>query len=127
MEEAAKLPIAFKFVRGDTMPFKTPINLKDGTSIRTEDIGTLFITAREKPLITAPIIFQKTLEDVTIDQEGYLHVIIEPEDTQELPYGEYFFDIQITSKTNYRKTRLFKFKLTGETTIYGGDNNGNGN
>lgn len=114
-----------KFVRGDTLPFKTKISLQDETAITTEDIDTLLITARIKTTKTSPIIFQKTLEDVTIDQEGYLHVVIEPEDTQELAYGVYYFDIEITLNTGYRKSRLYQFKITEETSIHEGGNDGN--
>lgn len=114
-----------EFIRGDTLPFKTKISLSDGTAITTEDIQTLLITARSKTFKSSPIIFQKTLENVTIDAEGYLHAVIEPEDTQELPYGDYYFDIEITLNTGYKKSRLYQFKITEETSIYEGENNGN--
>lgn len=114
-----------EFIRGDTLPFKTKICLNDETAIATEDIDTLLITGRSKTSKTSPIIFQKTLEDVTIDQDGYLHAVIEPEDTQELSYGDYYFDIEITLNTGYRKSRLYQFKITEETSIHEGENNGN--
>lgn len=115
----------FNLTRGDTLPFKTKISLSEGTPIKTQDIDTLLITGRKKTLIKSPIIFQKTLEDVTIDEEGYCHAVIEPEDTQELSYGSYYFDIEITLNTGYRKSRLYQFKIIEETTIHEGENNGN--
>lgn len=68
--------------------------------------------------------FQKKLEDVTIE-EGKCHVVFNPENTQELEYREYYFDVELTLTNGTKKTKLYKFKLTPETTIYGGDSNGN--
>lgn len=107
-----------EFIRGDTFPFKTSIKFKDGEVLTKEDIETLFITSRKYPTKTSPIIFQKTLDDVEIDEEGYCHARINPEDTEDLAYGSYFCDIEITLKSGYRKTKLFKFEITKETTIH---------
>lgn len=114
-----------KFIRGDTLPFKAKITLNDGTPIQTQNIKTLLITGRKLTQKTSPIIFQKTLEDVTIDEEGYCHGVIEPEDTEELSYGNYYFDIEVTLHNGYRKSRLYQFRLIDETSMHGGDDNGN--
>lgn len=113
------------FVRGDTFAFKTPITFEDGTPVTKEDIDTLFVTVKEQPTEFSPIIFQKKLEDVTIDSDGYCHVVFEPKDTETLRYQKYFFDIEVTLKSGYRKTSLNSFRLTKETTSHGGDTNGN--
>ena len=44
---------------------------------------------------TSNVIFQKTREDFTVDEEGYFHFVILPEDTDDLSYGEYPYDIEI--------------------------------
>ena len=108
------------FVRGDTLPFKFRIRLKDGTPIQKEDIDTLYITVRKRATKDSPVIFRKKLEDIEIDEEGYCHAIFNPEDTEELIYGSYFFDREVTLKNNYRKTKLDKFEVTSETTIHEG-------
>ena len=113
-----------EFTRGDTFAFKTPIKFADGTPVEKEDIETLFITVKLQPSEYSPIIFQKKLEDVTIDSKGYCHVIFEPKDTETLFYGTYYFDIEVTLKSGYRKTSLNSFNLTKETTNHGGDTNG---
>lgn len=113
-----------EFTRGDTFALKTQITYADGSPIKTEDIKTLYITSRIFPTKTSPIIFQKTLEDVSIDSDGYCHIIFNPFDTEKLDYKEYYFDIEITLKSGLRKTKIYKFKLTEETTIFEGDSNG---
>jgi len=115
-----------EFKRGDTFAFKTQITFKDGkTPVSKKDIDTLFVTCREKPEKHFPIIFQKKLEDVQVDSDGYCHVIFKPKDTENLSYKTYYFDIEVTMKSGYRKTNLHAFKLTEECTTHTGDPNGN--
>lgn len=112
------------FVRGDSFPFKTQITKKDGTPITLNEIESLFVTCRKMAIKESPILFQKKLEDVTIDSDGYCHILFNPEDTRDLEYGEYCYDIEITLKGGYTKTKFNKFTLTEETTIHNGENNG---
>ena len=106
------------FVRGDTFSFKFKITTSGGGNITINDIDTLFITCREYPNESSPIIFQKTKTDVTIDN-NYCHVVFEPEDTEKLDLGMYYFDVEITLPSGYRKSKLYTFTLTPETTIHG--------
>ena len=113
-----------EFVRGDTFAFKFKITTQDNEDISISDIDTLFITCRKKTHESSPIIFQKNLDDVTIE-DGYCHVVFEPEDTETLKLGMYYFDIEITLNSGYRKSKLYNFTITAETTIHGGDESGN--
>lgn len=113
-----------EFIRGDTYSFKTLLKFKDNTAITKSDLESLFITCK-KNVYTEDIIFQKGLDDVEIDSEGYCHIVFEPKDTEQLEYGTYVFDLEITTKSGYRKTKLFQFEISGETTFHGGDLNGN--
>lgn len=115
-----------EFVRGDTFAFKFLLTMQDKTPVQKENIDTLFITCRKCANKQSPIIFKKTLEDVEIDAEGYCHAKFNPEDTQELIYDTYFFDVEITTKGGFRKTKLVQFEITKETTIHeSGGTNGN--
>lgn len=114
-----------EFVRGDTYPWKKDIHFIDGTPVPVNAIDTLFVTVRKKPQKQSPILFQKTLNDVTIDEQGYCHCVFNPEDTENLLYGPYYFDVEVTLKGGYRKSRLYQFNITKETSIHGGDINGN--
>lgn len=113
-----------EFIRGDTFPFKTRLTYKNEQPVLKSDIETLLITCRKAPDKYFPIIFQKNLEDVEIDSNGYCHVVFKPEDTETLEYGIYFFDIEVTLKNGYRKTKLESFALTQETSTHGGEENG---
>ena len=114
-----------EFIRGDTFAFKFSIKLANGQIPTKEDISTLFVTVRKYATRSSAIIFEKTLEDVEIDEDGYCHVKFNPEDTENLLYGSYFFDVEITTTGGYRKSKLFQFNLTKETTIHeSGDSSG---
>ena len=110
----------FNFVRGDSFPFKFSIKTSQGENVNINDINTLFITCKKETDNIASIIFQKTLEDITIE-DGYCHVVFNPKDTEKLNYGKYFFDIEITLNNGYRKSELYTFTLTEETTLHRGD------
>lgn len=115
-----------EFIRGDTFAFKFLIKLTNKAIITKEDIETLFITTRKIARKSSEVIFQKTLDDVEIDAEGYCHVKFNPKDTENLSYGSYFFDVEITTTSGYRKSKLFQFTITKETTIHeSGDYSGN--
>lgn len=109
-----------KFVRGDTCLFKVKLVINGGDVVKLSDIDSIFMTCRQTPNKDSNVLFKKTLDDLTLDDEGYLHCKFNPSDTENLYYGEYFFDIEVTLTSGYRKTRLYKFELTEETTIHGG-------
>lgn len=106
-----------EFVRGDTFPFKFKLTMSDGSNVATSDIDTLLVTCRQSTYKESPILFQKTLNDVIIE-DGFCHVVFDPQDTEDLMYGNYYFDVEVTLKSGYRKTKLFEFDLTEETTIH---------
>ena len=106
------------FVRGDTFAFKVKILKSDKTIVKKDELKSVFLTVRKSVFQASPILFQKTIEDIEIDEEGYCHIKFESNDTEKLPYGIYYFDIEVTTISNYRKTKLFQFKLTEETTMH---------
>lgn len=79
------------FTRGDTFPFKVSVTQKDGSPIAKSEIDTLFITCRQKPNNVYPIIFEKDKDDVEISEDGYVHGIFTPGDTENLEYGFLLF------------------------------------
>ena len=115
-----------QFVRGDSFLFKVLLGSKGDEPINQNLVQTLYITFRKYANIDSDIIFQKTLSDVRIDDDGYCHASFLPEDTEDLAYGKYFFDIEVTLTNGYRKSRLYEVELTKETTIHemAGENNG---
>lgn len=111
-----------KFVRGDTCLFKVKLITNGEGIIARKDIDTIFITCRQETTKDSNTLFIKTMEDMVLDADGYLHCKFDPSDTENLYYGTYYFDIEITLKSGYRKSKLYQFELTQETTMHGGTN-----
>lgn len=113
-----KIDFELSFRRGDTCAFRVPIKFKDGQVINLEDVETLYVTVKRLPERSCEKIFVKKLEDLTIDENG-VHIKFEPNDTENLDYGTYFGDVEITTKSGVRKTIFFELQLTEETSSHG--------
>lgn len=64
------------------------------------------------------MVLQKTLEDMTQDENGTFHFTLEASDTQNLPYGTYVWDIQVTQDNVVTTIAKGTLKLTKEATWY---------
>jgi len=109
-----------KFIRGDSQPFKFRIIDNEEKNISSETIEKLILTCRKYNLQSSPVIFDKNKEDFTFE-ENYWHSEFKPEDTRELDYGIYNFDIECTLKDGTVKTLKSQFEITDEDTIYEGN------
>lgn len=106
-----------EFVRGDTFPFKFKLSYKDGNVIQKENIEAMVLTCRKYNEEVYPVLFQKSIDDFELKDE-YYHACFNPEDTENLDYGIYNFDIEITLKNGYRKSLVSSFRITQEATIH---------
>ena len=90
------------------------VNKPDGSVILTPP-DTIFMTVK-KNYDTQDYFFQKKKEDFVIDDNGIYHFEIKPEDTENLRYGKYVYDIQVT--TDGKVTTLVKgvFAVEKEAT-----------
>lgn len=111
----------FKFFRGDTFAFKTKLILANSEIPKIGDIDTIFITCKEGESDGSKIVFQKNKEDIKFDEKGYIHVVFEPEDTENLIVGKYVFDIEVTLTNGYRKTKKGEFTLEYDVTDHKGE------
>ena len=100
------------FTRGDTYSYKFRYK-----NINKDDIDTLFLTCRQEPNEKSPILFEKEKKDFVIDDE-YIHGEFATSDTENLDYGVYHFDIEMTLKNGYRKTKIGQFEITRECTFH---------
>jgi len=105
-----------EMVRADQFPVSFKIKNKNDNTYITE-VDDMYITFREKPYETSPILFQKTLDDITFDPEtNKWRFLIKKEDTKDLPYGKYGYDIEIT-KGELIKTKTGTLTITDEYTM----------
>ena len=104
-----------EMIRGDEFKFKFKRQTRDGQTI-TERPQKMYITFKygdEKKEI-----FQKTLDNgITFDGE-YYHVVIEPEDTNNLPFGTIVYDIEIIKENGKPKTiKVDEMEIKEEVTF----------
>lgn len=102
-------------IRGDTKRYKFQRINSDGSVITTPP-DKIYFTVK-KNYDSKEVLIQKTLEDITIDEQNVYHFTIEPADTDSLRYGNYVFDIEVI--TDDVKTTIAKggFGIEQEVTF----------
>lgn len=104
-------------VRGDTGAFKFQRLDSSGSAITA--IPTAIYFTVKKSYNNSGDIFQKTLADMTMDEDGTWHFIIAPEDTASLDYGSYVFDLEVTTNDYVQTIAKGKLILEEEATWVG--------
>lgn len=104
-----------KQIRGDTRKYYFQRLNADGTPI-TMRPDRLYFTVKKKTTDKV-VLIQKTLDDMEIDDDGTYHFTILPEDTDNLKYMNYVYDIEVI--TDGVKTTIAKggFIIEDEVTF----------
>lgn len=101
-------------IRGDTAKFKFQRLDVEGNPIMTA-ADEVFFTVKENTRKRG-FVFQKTLADMTFDDEGFYHFVIQPEDTNGLQYWDYVYDIEIIQDGVKTTVAIGAFVLKPEVT-----------
>lgn len=106
-----------EFTRGDTYKFKFKRIDKDGNIITTPP-KKIYFTVKTS-WSTDEVIFQKTLVNgiVFSSDDNYFHVTINPEDTSDIPYYDYVFDIEVVEDDYTQTIAKGILKLEKESTF----------
>ena len=94
-------------IRGDTAEFDIQLTDSDGEPYELLENDSLIFTVKKN-----------TKSDETLIQKTGDHVVIDPEDTSDLKYGTYVYDVQFTSSSGKVDTVIppSKFILKDEVT-----------
>lgn len=103
-----------ELIRGDTGKYKFRRRNADGNIIGTK-ADAIYFTIK-KDAYTDDFVLQKTLEDMEFDEDYYYHFTIAPEDTDDLDYGTYRYDIEVVQDGN-KTTTVGEFVLKEEVTF----------
>lgn len=103
-----------EIIRGDTCPFSFTRRDKDGNVI-IDPAEKLYFTIKEKYTST-DILVQKTIDDMTFD-EGTYRFVIEPNDTNELKYGVYVYDLEVITGEYKQTIARGTIKISEEVTF----------
>lgn len=106
-----------ELIRNDSLTLKFQRIAADGNVI-TEEADKIFFTVKQNNT-TPTVVFQKTKQDMEFDTEtGTYRFTILPEDTVNLPYGTYKYDLEVVNGTDYKKTiSIGDFIIEDEVTF----------
>ena len=103
-----------EITRGDTAQFKFQRKDNDGNPILS--VATKVYFTIKKHYSFSNFVLQKTIDDMTFDEDGYYHFTINPQDTNELSFGEYEYDIEVIVDDYKQTISKGVFKITKEVT-----------
>lgn len=103
-----------EMTRGDTKKYKFQRKDAEGNVIKAIP-DALFFTVKSNQYLNE-FLFQKTINDMVIDDEGFWHFEILPEDTNNLKFRRYVYDLEVIQ--GGVKTTISKgdFNVTYEVT-----------
>lgn len=105
-----------RMARGDMLSRSFVIRSRDGTAF-TEQLDNIYLTVKRNEN-EHDYKFQKRLSDGGIYSlgEGRYQFTILPEDTDNMSYGKYMFDIELVIYGRLKRTYLGELWLTKEIT-----------
>lgn len=106
-------------VRGDTKYYKFQRKKKHDGSVITELPDKLYFTVKYDYNIE-DIVIQKTLEKGIIfdPEDNYYYITINPDDTNDLPYGKYVYDIEVIKNGVKQTIAIGEISIANEVTFY---------
>lgn len=102
--------------RGDRETRFFEVQAPDGEPF-TEELDEIYFTVKKRAIDKKPLL-QKRLSDggICLVEDGLYELVIEPEDTDGLSFGEYVFDIELVIDGALKKTFAGSFRLLEEVT-----------
>ena len=102
-------------IRGDTTSLKFQRKDNDGNVIMLQADKAYFTV--KKSTAQSNYLIQKTLDDMVLDEEGVYHFTINPEDTDDLDYGTYVYDLEIIQNEVVTTISRGEFIIESEVTF----------
>ena len=106
--------------RGDIRHIKFSITTVSGDN--PPNFNEIYFTVK-KGFNNADALFQKKLSNGGIikGDDGCYHFTIVPEDTNDLKYGDYVFDIELCYQDQIKQTTVGTLRITNEVTFAGNE------
>ena len=108
-----------EIIRGDTKYFKFQRKRKHDKEIIETLPEKLYFTIKYSNN-AEDFVIQKTLENgIEYNKnDKYYYIKIKPDDTDNLSYGKYYYDIEVIKENEYKQTIAFgDLEITGEITF----------
>ena len=111
----------FEFPRGDTFQFKFQMQDKSGELLELDTGIEIYFTVK-KNRNSKNVLIQKKLNHGIELKDSFYYVRINSDDTSELAYGTYNYDIQLKQGDIVKTITLGTITLTDEITHKGDEN-----
>jgi hypothetical protein len=108
--------VDIEFIRGDTQIFRFQVQDANGNPIELKADDNLYFTVKQNAN-SEDILIQKRYPDSITYSDGYFNFILNSEDTSELAYGTYNYDIELKSGDYVKTLGLGTITLTEEITF----------
>lgn len=105
-----------EFIRGDTQFFKFQIKDGEGKQIKLTDVDKLYFTVKQNANSEEILIQKKYPENIQYS-DGYFYFVLNSEDTSDLAYGTYNYDIELKSGDYVKTLGQGTITLTEEITF----------
>ncbi len=108
--------IDIEFTRGDTCPISFSLEDENGNEMIVDSSVEIYFTVKQSYSSTDAI-FQKRLSrnEITIEN-GICSFVILPDDTNQLNYGNYVYDLCLKSGNYTHTLAIGQLSLTNEAT-----------
>ena len=104
------------FTRGDTQFLQFQIKDANGDLIELTDGDVVYFTVKQNAN-SKKIMFQKKYPDDIGYSDGYFYFVINSQDTSNLAYGQYQYDIELKSGEYVKTLGMGTIELTEEITF----------
>lgn len=108
-----------EFTRGDTHFVKFKRINSSGNDIEIEPKAMYFTVKHNE--YDEEFIFQKTIDNFHKDENNFWHFVIKAEDTENLEYGDYFYDLEVITDDYTKTIAKGEITLTKEVTFKGNE------
>ena len=103
-----------QIIRGDTARFKFQRLDSNGEPIMTR-ANSVFFTVKVDYRFP-DIVIQKTLKDMTLDENGVYRFTLDPVDTDGLHFRDYYYDLEIITENTKTTIAYGRFIINPEVT-----------
>lgn len=94
-----------EIIRGNTKYFKFQRKYKHTQEVIEKLPDNLYFTIKYSDNTDDVLIQKKLNAGIEYNnQDNYYYITIDFDDTENLPYGKYYFDIKVIKNTNYKQT-----------------------
>ena len=108
--------ISYEFIRGDTKTLsKFRPTDKDGNPLTLTELDQIYFTMKNENKVA--VVKKKIGNGITLEDDGYYHISLNAVDTQDLPAGNYVYDIELDLNDTYLWVRTL---LQGDITLLEG-------